>query len=1250
MARKKPANPDQFSLFDLPPAPPPPPPRASVAARAVQPPLPMDLGPVAPPPPTPPPPPFAPRRSAEATLDLDEALRLECNLALIAGAGTGKTYSLITLCLHLLAGARHAGAGPLEPARLCLVTFTDKAASEMRARLRQRIDALVHGADDHDLSVSYRALEQSPKPPKFWRKVRDGLGAASIGTFHGLCVQLLRRAPAGSGVNPAFELLDDRSARELLDDTVERVVLGALEAGDSAVADLCREYDFAGGRWGGLVTWLTRTWARIREEGLDPQLVAVGDERRAKEAFDRQCEELRGILKSAHSPKTADKVRYALERLDGMTTENAHERERLAKLEMTVDAKFPALRPAKEAVKELRARYGAWRVAPYEETVRRLLGDLQAAYAKALERKGALDFTGLLVTARDLLRDHPDFRREVQQRFGALLVDEFQDTNRLQLELVMLLSEQRSGPRTSLSRAFAADLGDEILKLKLEPAFLCAVGDPKQSIYEFRGADVSVFERLANHISAEGGGRAFLTTSRRATPALVDFFNDAFPRVMPEQQEPRPWDIAFGPHDKLTARREGPPEPRCVIRLTSPADRAELKVEQWRAMDAVAISRCVAWLLRGSGMTVTPRTGEPRPIRGGDIALLFRRFTQVELYRQALAAQSVPHRVVRGRGFFGAQEVVDLASLLGVIADPTDGVSLAAVLRSPLVGLTDAGLVAVTGERGLDPRAVLDLKLEAPLLSAPERLRLAAFREVWSQLRRERDRLGLRALLKVALEQTGYRTQIAAAPFGEQALANLDKLLELAAQRDARGMGCASFARELLALAEAVPLEAQGEVVDDSDADAVTICTIHQAKGLEWPVVVLPELFTKRPPDNDALRFDRDHGLSLRPPDADDGKLQSERHTHLKKERDSRSNAEQRRLFYVAMTRARDRLVLGLAAPTDVDFAKLALAAIDPTPAVLDPAKPAPPVHFAVEEIDAAQLVVPPPKPAPPPPDDAAAQVSVIVDRVLHAPAPVARIATLPVTQLQDFVQCPRRYRFAHLVGLAERPVAFGWSAAEPGDDEALDPKQRGIAAHKLLELTPLEDVGTPRLRESLEAIARLEGLPASNDVLEWVLRFWATPFGAQLKAAGPTRVHRELPFVLKLEDSEGFALMLRGQIDLLLEGADGSAQVVDYKTSKEPPDGLKPYAFQLGCYALAAAKLVRSDVKVLTGISFLMEADPSPRFVTAEPGLEAQLAAQAKALVRAQLDGRWSGHEKSTCEALGCGYVYRCHPAKTGV
>ena len=176
-------------------------------------------------------------------------LALEKNLALMAGAGAGKTYSLVTMTLHLLAGARE-GARPLRPSRLCMVTFTDKAAAEMRARVRARLDALVQAEPKALLEPELRAsLERLglPFPTRdTWRALREELGSASVGTFHSLCGQLLRRAPPGSGVDASFEVLDELEARSLVLDVCERVVLDALEAGDPGVRELCQELTFSG--------------------------------------------------------------------------------------------------------------------------------------------------------------------------------------------------------------------------------------------------------------------------------------------------------------------------------------------------------------------------------------------------------------------------------------------------------------------------------------------------------------------------------------------------------------------------------------------------------------------------------------------------------------------------------------------------------------------------------------------------------------------------------------------------------------------------------------------------------------------------------------------------------------------------------------------------------------------------------------------------------------------------------------------
>ncbi|HEY0882906.1 MAG TPA: PD-(D/E)XK nuclease family protein, partial [Archangium sp.] len=837
------------------------------------------------------------------------------------------------------------------------------------------------------------------------------------------------------------------------------------------------------------------------------------------------------------------------------------------------------------------------------------------------------------------------------------LVDEFQDTNRLQLELVLLLAEKRGGARTPVSRAFESQ-HQEIISLRQEEGFLAVVGDRKQSIYEFRGADVSVFEVMARAIEANGGGRAYLRHSRRSTGPLLEVLNTGFKQVLgpaAAATPPNDFEVVYVPeHDDLAAvRAVAPAGPPVVQLVDARLGGDKIPADQMRAADAEACARAIGAGLAGT-WTVMEKDVE-RPARGGDVAMLFQRFTQLELYRQALVRHGVRHRVVRGRGFYGAQEIVDLASLLAVLADPDDALSLSAVLRSPLVGLTDSEWVALAAPKQgrrwqLKAREVLEASgLSEPVEDRPEEQhagppsprpsppqgegegagRLNEFRRRYSALREERDRLGLRGLLRVVLEVFDYRVAVAAGPFGEQALANLDKLLVLATAREARGVGVAAFAKELLALADEAPREAQGEVVDELDLDAVTLCTVHQAKGLEWPIVVLPDLPTQLRNETGSVRFDRTLGLGVVRPAALEMKSFSAQRIYEQLMR--RARAESLRLLYVAMTRARDRVVLGLRAPNCPDktwandcSAFFPIRVSGDRPEVVD-----------VSKLEHRR------KEAPAPSIDALDEVKSLLE-TLRAPKPTVTAAmVLPVTQLQDLVSCPRRFHFLHQVGLSERPGLRVFSDAEDTDD---DVRARGTAAHKLLELTPLNVVGTPELGATLRELRRTSGLDrvAGDDVLGWVERFWASDFGRSL----PSRlVHRELPFALRLGEPGGTTLLVRGQIDLLVITPD-ELIVVDYKTSTIPPSGLESYRFQLGCYALAAQRFA-GKLPIRAGIVFLREEALEPLFVAAlDPeSLGTSLVTESRGLVEAQRTGEWPGRDRSRCDALGCGYVYRCHP-----
>lgn len=1226
--------------------------------RASAPPPQLDLfGAARPPPPAP----ADPERAARsvprdgAGLKLPEALRLETNLAVFAGAGTGKTYGLVTCALHLLSGARSLKP-PVEPSALCMLTFTEKAAGEMRERLLERLEALADGKVDPDLAASFDAQGRPFPPPAFFRRLRDELGAAFIGTFHALCIQLLRQAPPGLSVAPGFSLLDERTGAAMVLDLAERLLLERVEAGDPGATALCRERRFT------LVAQtLVGVWRSAREEGTALELVAVGDAAAARACLARALEEAAALAQDAAcavdlagGPNRARYREAALAAREILIAADlddypaAHARLRALAVEHGRKAELKTLWAAVQGHKDgrvgLDALYGAMQIAPHEEALRDLMVELDRRVRARLAALGALDFTGLLLEARSLLRDHPEARREAQRRLGALLVDEFQDTNGVQLDLVRLLAEERSAVRPIATLAGS----DEVRALPLEPGFLCIVGDRKQGIYEFRGADVSLMESAAQALERAPeapGGRAWLKRSRRSTPSLVRFGNLVSQSVWGPPDPGAPdFEVRFSPdHDALEPHRGGGALAPCVRALESAEqlDDAEALV----AADARAVAREVAALLADGKKRVEAQGGGLRPVAPRDVAVLFSRFTRVQAYEQALVQAGVRHRVVRGRGFFGAQEVVDLAGLLALLSDPGDGISLAAVLRSPLVGLSDASLLRLA--------TALDGRLDgARLLSAafavdlpPEdQAKLDAFRALYPRLRRARHRLGVSALVQVVLAETGYDERVAAAPHGEQALGNLEKLLLLAGRRDQAGAGsCAAFARELLALAREEPDEAQGEVVEQGDA--VTLCTIHQAKGLEWPVVVLADLAAAPRSTGGWAALDRAQGLSLKPFAEAGLELKSERHERVRGLLRDRRFAEHKRLLYVALTRARDLLVLGLRKgtrgkgenkkPDAKSLAGLLAAALE-----------LPLVAALVERVDAGAAQAP--RPAAPPVASAGAQarLDAAVARAA-AVAPLAPVALLPVTQLQDFVACPRRYHLAHQVGLAEGHGQREWTVGE--EVGRGDLRAQGVAAHRLLERTPLALVGSQKLAPALAALASEEDLEAPKELLAMVLAFWQTPFGARLARAEPGRVFRELPFVVRLGRPDEGVLVLRGQLDLLWVDPEGTAWVLDYKTTRRAPSGLEPYRFQLLAYAAAARRFAPTARAVRAGVATLRDAPPQLEWEAPLPAdldaLEAQLVHEARGLLAAQRDGAWPGRESSHCQRLGCGYRARCHP-----
>ena len=1166
-------------------------------------------------------------------------------LLIAAGAGTGKTWALVTQVLHLVGGVT-ARRAPVSPSRIAAITFTDKAAAELATRIRARVASLAGLAppspdDEAELRAGAAELGVAIPEAAHWESALRELGGAPVGTFHRFAGALLRRHAMVAGIDPGFRTLDESEARELLRRAVESAILDGLSARDAACEALVDELNFDGGGYSvGLVETLLMLHARRAEEGRDARGLADGyaparmraDLESSTEALreaTRTLVALAGSLAEA-SARRAREIGYELPSL--LMSLDASAPSSLAALNALVDG-ARNLRTAKrgdpEALKaavmrlraardQLAAALVSFRAAPHARALESLLGEVMRRYADDKRRAGALDFADLLVRARDLLRDSPRVRAVERARIDALLVDEFQDTNAVQAELVALLAPVEQDDRDLAGRLFI-------------------VGDRKQSIYEFRGADVAVsvaFERARPTVEAGGRTRRIaLGDARRSRPSLVHLYNRVFAHLMRGSLEGdggQLFAVRFRPDDALTPVREGDPlEPRAELLALAPSTSGPRDAETARALEAAALADRIVELRAGAD---PPRT----------TAILLRAFTHVDAYLAALRARGVPHVVVNGRGFYEAEEIRDLAAALRLIDDPDDTSALVTVLRSPLVAISDESLAVMALAPGGLGAAMHEPPEEIP---SDERERLARWTTLAGDLARRAERIGPAATLRALIEGTQLVPILAAGHHGEQRVANLEALVEKArALEDRGGRAFVRWLAELAGGASAANA-AQAQIIDEND-DAVRVMTVHQAKGLEFDLVAIAGCGARDPNEGAPVLYDPGEGLGVRMTIAPGERGHSAPSLAVAKTRAERRAAESLRLLYVAMTRARERLLLSGESTGQSSWR-----------ALLDGALAVPEIAALVE----VRSLRPPPRlardadrPALAEGDPAAAEA--IVARVLR-PLPPPREVTIAVTQLADFALCPRRYQLAH-VALLDEDHEFGKYASEMIDGDPApfaggDRRARGTLAHRLLERADFARAG-----EDLDELLAAEGFaPDDPEVAEarsHVARFLATPFARAL--AGPdVRTRRELPFLLSLPvidgDERGVRVRLRGQIDLVVDSGTALG-VIDYKHARAPRDR-DAHRLQLDAYALAARHLFVSRDELSMGLVYLREDDPAPRMVTVpRNGNLLDDRAHALAALGARLarevatgDRLHAGLPEATCIAIGCGYRARCHP-----
>jgi ATP-dependent helicase/nuclease subunit A len=973
-----------------------------------------------------------------------------------AGPGSGKTTVLVEYFRRLVASG-------VDPQRILAITFTEKAAANMREKL-----AAAFEDDD---------------------AIRASLERGWVSTVHGFCAHLLRENAVFAGVDPDFYVADEREQRRLQQESIADALSGEFAEHPEVVRALIR-----GLASGDFDTLALSAYDAMRGAGMTMEEVAAMPG--PPDTAEAELAEIHAALKadplSGCNPAQKIHVRTICGDLEWIrNAATPLEALQAIKAFSGSATKVKAGTAARELVTRLRdvlnrlcythitALYRRER-----ETLIDILRRFDRLYRERKQALGALDFADLEEFAVRLLKENPEIRAQIERQFDYVLMDEFQDTNGQQARLLSLVRR---------------------------PGNFYAVGDVNQSIYGFRHAEPQVF-------------RDYRKSVQKAGNRLVDLADNFRSRA----------DILRAV-ETIAGHAEGV-EPRPLIASRSFAEPGPVAVELMAALGADAESALeneARWVAR---RILELTAGDP-PFRFQDVAVLVRNSEVISRFTGAFDEAGIPYVVNRGKGFFEAREVKDLYHLLRVIANPRDEISLAAVLRSPLVHASDESLLALrlSGNLGESLSRMTD---RPEILPAEEYEKLIRFRDRLREWRIRRASVSFDRLLLEAIDDCAYPAR---------SWTNIEKFLS-----QARAAAIRMPLDEFVETVERFRGDdtREPEAPPEDVTDTVNIMTAHSAKGLEFPVVFVAALHKGTRNETTALAFSRNYGLGARwrnPATGEEDKNDLFQHA-IHEERKQREREEANRLLYVAMTRAEEHLVLsfsGTGRKTE-HWAKAVLSQLpgiaadapcDKILALTSPRGEEWKLRVFVTDQRPERLPLP--------------AIAETEDKVewLEPPAPAESFdANATVTDVAAFATCPRRYYLAHYLGFEGRAAGRAQNGSGGATASA---GEFGSLVHAILSGKPLEN--------------------PDPGAVAMAAAFQQSALGR--RAARASRIEREFDFLMAVE-----GLVLRGQIDLWFEEG-GELVLVDYKTDRvtaiEAHQRAHEYAVQLRLYALALERIV---------------------------------------------------------------------------
>jgi ATP-dependent exoDNAse (exonuclease V) beta subunit len=1117
-----------------------------------------------------------------------------------AGAGSGKTRLLVAYFVKAVV------EDELPVDRLAAVTFTRKAGNELASRIR----ATLSDCGRSDLARS--------------------LDSATIGTIHGLCRRLLREDPLRAGVDPAFSVMEADAAmiakeevsRAAWAEAVERADEAQLEVMAARGDDLRRQMFALYDRLRGLGH--PHPQVIVRPAGVGP---STSGETRAR-LLDRAGAALAAAQRegpvSSGLQKDLDRVASCI---DFFLRDHQGREEEALRVSCghfpsrTYKSMEPWFEPMRQALTEHRRALAEVRLRPLVDAVNLLLQVFDRRYTAFKEERGLLDFADLELRARALLERCTESGAAPAAFAGSwVLVDEFQDTNELQCAILEGLAPER----------------------------LIMVGDERQSIYRFRGADVEVFRRRQR---AMPDGVHRLDVNYRSRPEILtfinrlfsqpDFFGEEMRQLQPDRGGRRAA-TAPGSSDEAAPAAERPAAPAVEVLVAErPAcPEEDAPIAPMQAAEAQLVGERVRRL-------IDEEEWDPR-----DIVVLLPAVTQVALYQQALVDRGIEVYVVRGKGYYSQDEIYDLGALLRLVVNPHDDLALVTVLRSPLVGMSDDGLYLI-GRAARKPGAMSLWEVvregSVPALEPADQEALGGFLQKLAVLRRRLGRPGLSWLIEEAVSACDYDLYLLSGDQGKRRFANVRKLMRMADDFESlQGPDLAGFV-ELLQLMEDLgdeegnaPSLAEGENV-------VRVMSVHQAKGLEFPVVVLAGLGSDVPGDRAGefmVADDGRMGVFLKDSGRDNyenGDLAWGPALEILAEARKRSYEEDVRLLYVAMTRAMERLILVGARPGRGGSESRRIGRI--VAALGLGALPAAGETLVVPGVDALVTAVAPSGPelasalaeGAPSPKSVPAPVAPCF---LDTSQPGAGVRQVSFSALAAYARCPRRFHLERVLGLSALFEPADEDGRQPPDPEAVvdelesgSGREVGLLVHALLERADLTSPA-PRpeeLRPLAQVAAVASGVGLSGEAMERALRlaagFWRSPTWAGVARAAPGTALREVPFMFPQGE-----VLVTGLMDLVWE-EEGVRRIADYKSNalgaRTPAQAAEAYHLQADVYCLAALRAGASRVQM--DLVFL-ERPEQPVVFACGTSDGARLEALLEAALEGLRRGRFPGLRGEAC------------------